>query len=97
MAGVVMGNAMADFMAFFPRLAGTASAFAGAGRFGFGAFAGSVASLLHDGTALPLLLGMAVCGLLAVSAYFAFCCSGVPAAVSGRREGAAGERAPPRL
>ncbi|WP_242475103.1 Bcr/CflA family multidrug efflux MFS transporter [Thiohalocapsa halophila] len=96
MAGVVMGNAMAGFMAFFPRMAGTASAFAGAGRFGFGALAGSVASLLHNDTAQPLLLGMAFCGLLAVATYFAFCCSAVPAAVDGRREGAASEPVPPR-
>ncbi len=79
MAGVVMGNAMAGFMAFFPRLAGTASAFAGAGRFGFGAVAGSVTSLLHDGSALPLLLGMAGCGLLAAGTYAFLCCAGVPA------------------
>ena len=79
MAGLVMGNAMAGFMAFFPRLAGTASAFAGAGRFGFGAVVGSVTSLLHDGTALPLVLGMAVCGLLAAGTYQLLCFAGVPA------------------
>jgi DHA1 family bicyclomycin/chloramphenicol resistance-like MFS transporter len=81
MAGVVMGNAMAGFMAYFPHMAGTASAFAGAGRFGFGALAGSVASLLHNGSALPLLLGMAVCGLLAVAIYRLVCRSRVAAAV----------------
>ncbi|MCG6941589.1 MAG: Bcr/CflA family multidrug efflux MFS transporter [Thiohalocapsa sp.] len=79
MAGLVMGNAMAGFMAFFPRMAGTASAFAGAGRFGFGALTGSVTSLLHDGTALPLLLGMACCGLLAAATYQLICCAEVPA------------------
>jgi MFS transporter, DHA1 family, multidrug resistance protein len=75
MAGVVMGNAMAGYMAYFPRMAGTASALAGAGRFGFGALAGSVASLLHDGSALPLLLGMALCGLLAAGTYRLMCCA----------------------
>lgn len=75
MAGVVMGNAMAGYMAYFPRMAGTASALAGAGRFGFGALAGSVASLLYDGSALPLLLGMAVCGLLAAGTYRLTCCA----------------------
>jgi DHA1 family bicyclomycin/chloramphenicol resistance-like MFS transporter len=79
MAGIVMGNAMAGFMAFFPRMAGTAAAFAGAGRFGFGAVAGSLASLLHDGTALPLLLGMGLCGLLAAGTYLLLCCRTLPA------------------
>jgi len=94
MAGVVMGNAMAGFMAFFPRLAGTASAFAGAGRFGFGAVVGSVTSLLHDGTALPLLLGMAGCGLLAAGTYALLCCAGVPAdgRALGRRPGGGEQR-----
>ncbi|WP_246156391.1 hypothetical protein [Thiohalocapsa marina] len=45
----------------------TASAFSGAARFGAGALSGSLISLLHDGTATPLLLGMGVSGLLAVS------------------------------
>ncbi len=95
MVGIVMGNAMAGFMAFFPRLAGTASAFAGAGRFGFGALAGSVTSLLHDGTALPLLLGMAGCGLLAVWAYQLLCGAGVPAELREPAEqGLPGEHAP---
>jgi DHA1 family bicyclomycin/chloramphenicol resistance-like MFS transporter len=84
MAGIVMGNAMAGFMAFFPRLAGTASAFAGAGRFGFGALAGSLTSLLHDGTARPLVLGMAGCGLLAVATYALLCCAGRPVAPGPR-------------
>jgi DHA1 family bicyclomycin/chloramphenicol resistance-like MFS transporter len=82
MAGIVMGNAMAGFMAYFPSMAGTASALAGAGRFGFGALTGSLVSLLHDGTALPLLLGMALCGLLAAGTYARLCCTAVPAAVS---------------
>jgi DHA1 family bicyclomycin/chloramphenicol resistance-like MFS transporter len=86
MAGIVMGNAMAGFMAFFPRMAGTAAAFAGAGRFGFGALAGSVASLLHNGTALPLLAGMALCGLLAAGTYQLLCCIGAPADVRDAAE-----------
>lgn len=89
MAGIVLGNAMAGFMAYFPAMAGTASAFAGAARFGFGALTGSAVSLLHDGSARPLLLGMAACGLLAVVCYWLMCCldasSPVAAEVSGRR------------
>jgi DHA1 family bicyclomycin/chloramphenicol resistance-like MFS transporter len=97
MAGVVMGNAMAGFMAFFPRMAGTASAFAGAGRFGFGALTGSAASLLHNGTALPLLLGMALCGLLAVGTYQLLCCVGVPAQLRDPGPRPADDDASPRL
>lgn len=73
MNGLIFGNAMAGFMAFFPTMAGTASAFAGALRFGFGALAGSVVSLLHDGSAMPMLAGMGVCGLLALSIYLLAC------------------------
>ncbi|KAA6183475.1 Bcr/CflA family multidrug efflux MFS transporter [Thiohalocapsa marina] len=80
MSGLVMGNAMAGFMADFPGLAGTASAFGGAARFGAGALSGSLISLLHDGTATPLLLGIGVSGLIAVSAYLL-------AAMSRRRRG----------
>ena len=69
MAGLVMGNAMAGFMADFSALAGTASAFAGAVRFGAGALSGSLISLLHDGSATPLLAAMGVSGVLAVSVY----------------------------
>jgi DHA1 family bicyclomycin/chloramphenicol resistance-like MFS transporter len=73
MNGLIFGNAMAGFMAFFPSMAGTASAFAGALRFGLGALAGSVVSLLHDGSAVPMLAGMGVCGLLALGTYLLAC------------------------
>jgi DHA1 family bicyclomycin/chloramphenicol resistance-like MFS transporter len=97
MAGIVMGNSMAGFMAFFPTMAGTASAFTGAVRFGFGALAGSAVSLLHDGSALPLLLGMGVCGLLAVTLYRLLCCFGAPrgaAAMTEERRAAADASVP---
>ncbi|WP_295428630.1 Bcr/CflA family multidrug efflux MFS transporter [uncultured Thiodictyon sp.] len=68
-AGVVLGNAMAGYMMHFAPMAGTASAFSGAARFGTGAIVGSLVSLAHDGTARPLLLGMALCGLLAGLSY----------------------------
>jgi MFS transporter, DHA1 family, multidrug resistance protein len=74
MAGLVLGNAMAGFMALFPRMAGTASAFAGAARFGLGALLGSLASLIHDGSARPLLLGMALCGI-AAGLWYRFLCA----------------------
>ncbi|MBK1621213.1 Bcr/CflA family drug resistance efflux transporter [Lamprobacter modestohalophilus] len=73
MNGLIFGNAMAGFMAFFPSMAGTASAFAGALRFGLGALAGSIVSLLHDGSAVPMLIGMGLCGLLALGIYLLAC------------------------
>jgi MFS transporter, DHA1 family, multidrug resistance protein len=73
MTGLVLGNSTAGFMALFPRMAGTASAFAGAARFGLGALLGSAASLIHNGTALPLLLGMALCGVGAWLAHRLLC------------------------
>jgi DHA1 family bicyclomycin/chloramphenicol resistance-like MFS transporter len=84
MAGMVLGNAMAGFMSFFASMAGTASAFTGAVRFGFGALAGSAVSLLHDQSARPLVLGMAVCGLLANVVYRAMCYYGAAERVSTR-------------
>ena len=68
-AGVVLGNAMAGYMIHFAPMAGTASAFSGAARFGAGAAVGSLVSLAHEGTARPLLLGMALCGLMAGVSY----------------------------
>jgi DHA1 family bicyclomycin/chloramphenicol resistance-like MFS transporter len=77
MAGVVLGNSMAGFMAHFARMAGTASAFSGASRFGLGAVMGSLVSLMHTGDATPMLLGMALCGLAAGGSYWLLCCSSV--------------------
>ncbi|AFL72759.1 Bcr/CflA family multidrug efflux MFS transporter [Thiocystis violascens] len=73
MTGVVLGNAMAGFMSFFPKSAGTASAFAGATRFGAGALMGTLVSLLHDGSAGPMLLGMGVSGLLGLATFGILC------------------------
>jgi DHA1 family bicyclomycin/chloramphenicol resistance-like MFS transporter len=75
MAGVVLGNSMAGFMAHFPRMAGTASALSGAARFGLGAVVGSLVSLAHDGTAAPMLFGMALSGLAAGGIYRLLCCA----------------------
>lgn len=69
MTALVIGNAMAGFMSDFPDLAGTASAFSGSVRFGFGALSGSLVSLMHDGTATPMLLAMGLSGLLGGCCY----------------------------
>ena len=76
MTGLVLGNAMASYMVYFVRLAGTASAFSGAARFGFGAAVGTLVSLAHDGTPRPLLLGMALSGLMAGVSYWLLCREG---------------------
>ncbi|WPL12293.1 MULTISPECIES: hypothetical protein [Thiorhodovibrio] len=70
MTALIMGNAMAGFMADFAALAGTASAFGGAVRFAVGALSGSLISLLHNGSATPLLVGMGVSGLLGGCCYW---------------------------
>lgn len=77
MTGLVLGNAMASYMVYFVRLAGTASAFSGAARFGFGAAVGTLVSLAHDGTPRPLLLGMALSGLMAGVSYWLLCREGL--------------------
>ncbi|EXJ13387.1 Bcr/CflA family multidrug efflux MFS transporter [Imhoffiella purpurea] len=71
--GVVLGNAMAGYMAFFSKSAGTASAFAGASRFGAGALMGTFASIGHDGTATPLLVGMGISGLMGLFVFSTLC------------------------
>jgi MFS transporter, DHA1 family, multidrug resistance protein len=76
MLGMIPNNAMAGFMAFFPGLAGTASAVAGSLRFGLGALGGTLASLPHTASAAPLLVGMATCGALAAGCYLGLCCKG---------------------
>jgi DHA1 family bicyclomycin/chloramphenicol resistance-like MFS transporter len=83
MAGLVPGNAMAGFMTLFPRMAGTASALAGASRFGLGALVGSAASLLHDGSPRPLLVAMGLCGLGAFAAHRLLCCRPSPTPTNG--------------
>ncbi len=92
--GVVLGNAMASFMAFFPNMAGTASALTGAARFGFGALAGTLVSVLHDGSARPLLLGMAGCGLLGALGYRLLCCRQRPQGAASARRAAADASVP---
>lgn len=81
-AALVLGNSMAGFMALFPSMAGTASALAGASRFGLGAAAGSLASWLHDGSARPLLVGMALCAIAAWVSHRWLCCARASRAAS---------------
>jgi DHA1 family bicyclomycin/chloramphenicol resistance-like MFS transporter len=52
--GFIIANALAGAMSVDPRRAGSASALAGAGQFAGGAACTSLASLLHDGNAVPM-------------------------------------------
>ncbi len=68
--GFVMPNASAIALARQGRRAGSAAALMGVLQYGMGTVAGGVISLWHDGSALPLLVVMAVCGVGAWSCYF---------------------------
>ncbi len=70
--GFVMPNAAAIALARQGRRAGSAAALMGVLQYGMGTLAGTAISLWHDGSALPLLVVMAVCGVGAWSCYFVF-------------------------
>lgn len=65
MIGIVATNAAAGAMRRFPELAGTASGLFGAVQFALGALAGGLAGYVYDGSATPMSLIIAVCGLAA--------------------------------
>ena len=70
--GLVMPNAVAVAMAPFPGQAGSASGLLGAIQFGLAAIAGTAVGWLSDGTALPMAIVIAVCGVTSLTAYI-FC------------------------
>ena len=59
-------NSNALSLSHFPKSAGTANALAGALRFTIGGVASAMVGVLHDGTAMPMAMVMAVCGSLSV-------------------------------
>ena len=63
--GFIAPNASASALATFGQRAGTASALMGALQFGLATLTGIGISQLHDGTARPLALMLAVCGVSA--------------------------------
>lgn len=67
---LIGSNVMTGLLSEFPNIAGTASALGSTIRFGFGAFAGLVVSALDDGTPLPMVATISVCGVLAFLSYF---------------------------
>lgn len=68
--GYVSPNASASALAAHGEHAGTASALMGALQFGLGTLAGIAIGVLHDETALPLSLVLAVCGTGAWLSYY---------------------------
>jgi MFS transporter, DHA1 family, multidrug resistance protein len=66
--GAVMPLASALAMAPQGRVAGGASALIGTLQFGLGAAVGWLVGALHDGTAAPMALGIALCGVAGVAA-----------------------------
>ena len=67
--GLVMPNAAAIAMAPFPGEAGSASGLLGAIQFGVAAIAGTAVGRLSDGSALPMALVMAGCGIASLMTY----------------------------
>jgi DHA1 family bicyclomycin/chloramphenicol resistance-like MFS transporter len=62
-------NSMALLLSRYPAMAGTASSLAGTLRFGLGSVVGFLVSLLPGDQSWPMLLTMAMCGLLSLSFY----------------------------
>lgn len=67
---MISSNAMAAILEKFPTMAGTANSIAGTVRFGLGAIIGSLVALIHLTNAIPMLLTMASCSVLAVFIYY---------------------------
>lgn len=61
----IASNAIALAVDPFPRQAGTVNALMGFLQFSFGAIAGVAVGQFHDGTALPMVAVIAVCGVVA--------------------------------
>ena len=61
--GFIGPNSMAAALATHGQMAGKASALMGSLQFGLATLAGGLVGLLHDGTARPLMLVMALCGV----------------------------------
>jgi DHA1 family bicyclomycin/chloramphenicol resistance-like MFS transporter len=64
--GLTFPNSAAASMTAFPRQAATASSLFGTIQFALAAVTGTLAGRLHDGTALPMAVTIAACGIAAV-------------------------------
>ena len=77
--GLTGPNSNALALAHFPRSAGTANAMAGALRFSIGAGTTALVGFLHDGTAVPMAMVMAGCGVMSVLSMLLVQNGGIPA------------------
>jgi len=68
----VGSNSMALLLNEYPEMAGTVSSLAGSLKFGTGALVAAAVSLLPSGSAWPMVLMMALCGLLSMTFYRCF-------------------------
>ncbi len=62
-AGIIFPNVAALAMAPHGEVAGSASALLGVFQFGLGAASGALVGMLHNGTVMPMAVGLAVCTL----------------------------------
>lgn len=69
-SSLITPNITADMLHRFPDISGTASAVLGVFTFGTGALAGSLAGLLHDGSAMPMAGMMLVFAAGSAAAYW---------------------------
>ena len=67
--GLNQPSAMAGAIGPFPRMAGTSSALLGFLQLAGGALIGSLVGRLHDGTPVPMAVGIALCSLAVLASY----------------------------
>lgn len=70
--GVVMPNSMAGAIGPFPKMAGAASAMMGFIQMAIAALVGASVGLMHDGTALPMCVAIALMGMSSFLTYLIF-------------------------
>ncbi len=63
-AGVIFPNISALAMSPFGKVAGSASALLGVFQFGVGALSGALVGVFHNGTSLPMAIGLASCAVV---------------------------------
>ncbi|GAB3477660.1 Bcr/CflA family multidrug efflux MFS transporter [Marinomonas epiphytica] len=67
--GILGSGFMAGAMKHAGNNNGSVTALAGASRFSFGALSGVIISILHNGTFVPMVATMAICGILSFTCY----------------------------
>jgi DHA1 family bicyclomycin/chloramphenicol resistance-like MFS transporter len=69
--GLMMPNAMAGALRYYPRMAGAASSLLGCLQMSIAALVGIAVGQLHDGTALPMMGAIAASGLAVLLSWLA--------------------------